>query len=212
MKGPENAPITIVEFSDYQCPFCARTEPLVEGAARRLPEPGALVYKHFPLVSIHPQALPAALAAAAAQQQGKFWEMHDDAVRQPARPAARSRSASTRRQIGLDLAKFDADIASDEVKAAVQEDMRLAQRVGVRGTPTMFVNGKLLQNRSVDGFKAARRPDVEREGRAAGRDQKTGELRALSRRIDLSARIACPSHRGRVAVANCTQEVCHAGV
>jgi protein-disulfide isomerase len=77
VKGPADAPITIVEFSDYQCPFCARSEPLVKEALAAYPTQARVVFKHFPLTSIHPNAMPAALAAAAAQQQGKFWEMHE---------------------------------------------------------------------------------------------------------------------------------------
>jgi protein-disulfide isomerase len=152
VKGPENAPITIVEFSDYQCPFCARSEPLITEALTAYPTQARLVYKHFPLVGIHPQAMPAAIAAVAAQKQGKFWEMHDLLFANQ-RELAPEQIKSYARQLGLDMAKFEADLQSDEVKAAIQADMQLAQRAGVRGTPTVFVNGKLLQNRSLDGFK-----------------------------------------------------------
>jgi len=151
-KGPEDAPITIVEFSDYQCPFCARSEPLVHEALAAYPSKARLVYKHFPLTSIHPQAMSAALAAAAAQRQGKFWEMHDKLFANQ-RALAPEQIKEYARQVGLDMPKFERDLQSDEVKTAVQEDIKLAQRVGVRGTPTIFVNGKILQNRTLDGFK-----------------------------------------------------------
>jgi protein-disulfide isomerase len=151
-KGPDNAPITIVEFSDYQCPFCARSEPLVRDALAAYPTQARLVYKHFPLSAIHPQALPAALAAAAAQKQGKFWEMHEKLFANQ-RALAPEQIKEYARQIGLNLARFEADMQSDEIKAMVQEDAQLAQRVGVRGTPTIFVNGRVLQNRSLNGFK-----------------------------------------------------------
>ena len=154
VKGPTDASVTIVEFSDYQCPFCARSEPLIQQALAAYPTQVRLVYKHFPLVAIHPQAMNAALAAAAAQRQGKFWEMHDILFANQ-RALAPEQIREYARQIGLDMAKFEADLQSDEVKALVQEDSQLAQRVGVRGTPTIFVNGKLLQNRSLDGFKQA---------------------------------------------------------
>jgi len=151
-KGPADASITIVEFSDYQCPFCARSEPLVKEALAAYPTQARLVYKHFPLTSIHPQAMTAALAAVAAQQQGKFWEMHEKlfANQHNLAPEQIKQYAG---EIGLNLAKFEADMQSDQVKAQVQEDVQLAQRVGVRGTPTIFVNGKIVQNRSLDGFK-----------------------------------------------------------
>ncbi len=152
VKGPADAPITIVEFSDYQCPFCARSEPLVKEALDAYPTQARFVYKHFPLTAIHPQALPAALAATAAQKQGKFWEMHEKLFANQ-RALAPEQLREYARVLGLDLARFDADMQSEEVKAMVQEDIQLAQRVGVRGTPTIFVNGKLLQNRSLDGFR-----------------------------------------------------------
>jgi protein-disulfide isomerase len=152
MKGPEAAPVTIVEFSDYQCPFCSRAEPMIDEVIKAYPTQVRLVYKNLPLVSIHPFALGAAQAAVAAQKQGKFWEMHDLLFsNQRALQPEKLKEYAT--QLGLDAAKFEADMSSDETKSAIQEDMRLAQTVGVRGTPTMFVNGKLLVNRSVDGFK-----------------------------------------------------------
>jgi protein-disulfide isomerase len=152
IKGPADAPITIVEFSDYQCPYCARSEPLVKQALDAYPTQARLIFKHLPLTSIHPQALPAALAAAAAQKQGKFWEMHDKLFANQ-RALAPEQLKQYAGEIGLDVAKFEADMQSEEVKQMVQEDMDLAQRVGVRGTPTIFVNGKILQTRSLDGFK-----------------------------------------------------------
>jgi protein-disulfide isomerase len=152
VKGPADAPITIVEFSDYQCPFCARSEPLVKEAMAAYPTQAKLVFKHYPLTSIHPQAMPAALAAAAAQKQGKFWEMHEKLFANQ-RALAPEQLSEYARELGLDLDQFEADMKSDEVKAQVQEDVAMAQRAGVRGTPTIFVNGRILQQRSLDGFK-----------------------------------------------------------
>jgi protein-disulfide isomerase len=151
-KGPADAPITIIEFSDYQCPFCSKAEPLVKEALDAYPTKARVVFKHFPLTSIHPNAMPAALAAAAAQKQGKFWEMHEKlfANQRELSPEQIKKYAA---EVGLDVAKFEADSQSDEVKQQVQQDMQLAQKVGVRGTPTIFVNGKILQTRSLDGFK-----------------------------------------------------------
>jgi protein-disulfide isomerase len=169
-KGPEKSAITIVEFSDYQCPYCAKSEPLIKSFLDVYPKDTRVVFKHFPLVSIHPHAMPAALAAAAAQKQGKFWQMHELLF---ANQHALSSEQITQlaKQIGLDTAKFEADMKSDEVKAAVQEDVQLAQQVGVRGTPTIFVNGKLLQTRTVEGFKALADPAV---GQKAPAQQKDG--------------------------------------
>jgi protein-disulfide isomerase len=152
IRGPADAPVTILEFSDYQCPFCARSEPLINDVLKQYPEQVRFVYKHFPLTSIHNDAMGAAKAAVAAQQQGKFWEMHDKifANQRALKPENLKQYAQ---EIGLDVAKFEADMNSPEVANQVQEDMKLAQTVQVRGTPTIFVQGKLLQNRSVDGFK-----------------------------------------------------------
>ncbi|MDX2170725.1 MAG: thioredoxin domain-containing protein [Deltaproteobacteria bacterium] len=151
-KGPADAPITIVEFSDYQCPYCARAEPLIREAVAAYPQQTRVVFKHYPLVSIHPQAMNAALAATAAGRQGKFWEMHEKLFANQ-RALAPEQVREYARQLNLDLARFDADLASDEVKNAVRQDIALAGRLGVRGTPTIFVNGRLLQNRSLDGFR-----------------------------------------------------------
>ena len=168
--GPADAAITITEFSDYQCPYCARSEPLVKQALQAYPDQARLVFKHFPLTTIHPQAMPAALAAAAAQKQGKFWEMHEKLFANQ-RALAPEQLKQYAGDIGLDVAKFEADMQSDEVKKAVQEDVELAQRVGVRGTPTIFVNGKILQTRSLDGFKEVIDP-ILKEAAAA---QKPGQ-------------------------------------
>lgn len=157
VKGPAEAPITIVEFSDYQCPFCARSEGLVAQVLQAYPTQARFVYKHFPLTANHPQALPAALAAVAAQKQGKFWQMHDLLF-------ANQRNLSTEqiegyaRQLGLDMTRFTADMQSDAAKEQVEADRRLARRAGVRGTPTVFVNGRLLQDRTLDGVRALVEP------------------------------------------------------
>ncbi len=152
IKGPADGSITIVEFSDYQCPFCARAEPIINQALEAYPTQARFVYKQFPLESIHPHAKGASLAAIAAGKQGKFWEMHEKlfANQRALQPEKLDAYAA---EIGLDVAQFKSDMSSAEVKKAVDEDMRLARTVGVRGTPTIFVNGKLLRNRSIEGFK-----------------------------------------------------------
>ena len=153
VKGPADAPITIVEFADYQCPFCARSEGLITQALQAYPTQARFVYKHFPLTANHPEALPAALAAAAAQKQGKFWEMHEILFANQ-RALSPEQIDGYAKKIGLDMKRFKADVDSDAVKEQVEADRRLARRAGVRGTPTVFVNGRLLQDRTVDGFRA----------------------------------------------------------
>jgi protein-disulfide isomerase len=152
IMGPEDGSITIVEFSDYQCPFCARAEPIIHQALEAYPQQARFVYKHFPLESIHPQAMAAAKAAVAAQKQGKFWEMHEILFSNQ-RALQDDKLVEYAKQLGLDVAKFEADMKSEEVQNQVRDDMRLARIAGVRGTPTIFVNGKLLRNRSIEGFK-----------------------------------------------------------
>jgi len=152
IKGPQEAPVTITEFSDYQCPFCARAEPLINDVLTQYPDTVRFVYKQFPLTSIHKNALAASKAALAAQKQGKFWEMHEKLFANQ-RALGEEDLKEYAKQIGLDLAKFEVDMNSPEVQRQIQSDMALARKVQVRGTPTIFVNGKLLQNRSVDGFK-----------------------------------------------------------
>ncbi len=158
IRGPKNAPVTIVEFSDFQCPFCRQAAPVVEEVMKAYPKDVRFVYKQMPLTQIHPQALPASKANLAAGKQGKFWEMFDELmnVGRPNEPAALS-DADLRKaaeKIGLDVKQFEADLASPEIQKAVDEDLEVARSNDVRGTPTFFVNGRKLQNRSVEGFKA----------------------------------------------------------
>lgn len=166
VKGPAEAPITIVEFADYQCPYCARSEAMINEALAAYPTQARFVFKHFPLTSSHPQAMPAALAAVAAQRQGKFWEMHEILFANQ-RALAPEQITEYARKLGLDMARFEADMQSEEVKAQVEEDRRLARRAGVRGTPTVFVNGRLLQDRSLDGFRQLIEPMLSRPARPA---------------------------------------------
>ncbi len=163
IKGAKNGPITIIEFSDYQCPFCSRAEPIIQQALDAYPTQARFVYKHFPLTSIHPNAMGASQAAVAAQKQGKFWEMHAKLFEHQ-RELQPEKLKAYAAELGLDVAKFEADMNSDEVKKAVQADMKLAQVAGVRGTPTIFVNGKLLRNRTIEGFKEVIEPILKGNG------------------------------------------------
>ncbi len=111
------------------------------------------VMKQFPLRQIHPNAEPAAEAAVAAGKQGKFWEMHDELYKN-GRNLTPETINGIAEKIGLDKKKFEADRQSDDVKKQIDAELALGQQVDVRGTPSIFVNGKVLQNRSVDGIKA----------------------------------------------------------
>ncbi len=142
VKGNPRAPVTVVVFSDFQCPFCSRVEPTLRQVEQVYGPKVRIAWKHKPL-PFHPNAVPAALAAEAAREQGKFWQMHDKmfAAQQELSPAAYERWA---RELGLDLNRFKAAQASEKLKARVQEDDALATRLGIDGTPTMVVNGELV--------------------------------------------------------------------
>ncbi len=119
----------------------------------KYPKEVKLVFKHYPLPpNIHPLALPAAQAAAAAQEQGRFWEVHDRLMRDgPQLNLEKIRQIA--RDSGLDMKKFEADLSGAKVIARVEDDVRQAQAAGVRGTPAVYVNGRLLRNLSPQGFE-----------------------------------------------------------
>lgn len=151
VKGPAEATVTMVEFSDFQCPFCARSTPLIDQVIQAYPKELKFVYKEFPL-PMHPNAMPASRAAVAAQRQGKYWEMHDKlfANQQALQPDNFKQYAQ---ELGLDVAKFEQDMNSPDVQGQIAEDMQLARQSAVSGTPTLFLNGKKVQNRSFEGLK-----------------------------------------------------------
>ena len=153
VRGPKDAAVTITMFSDFQCPFCAQSAPIVEEVLKAYPKDVNFVMKQFPLRQIHPNADPAARAAVAAGKQGKFWEMHDELYKN-GRNLTPETIKGIAEKIGLNAKKFETDMNSDEVKKQVDEELALGQKVDVRGTPSFFINGKVASNRSVDGFKA----------------------------------------------------------
>jgi protein-disulfide isomerase len=141
--GPEAAPVTIVEFSDFQCPFCSRAGPIVKQVLARYPEQVRVVYRHFPLDSIHPRARPAAEASACADEQGKFWAYHDKlfANAKQLEDADLERYAG---EVGLDLAAWRACRTDGRAASVVERDLADARSAGVTGTPSFFVNGRML--------------------------------------------------------------------
>jgi protein-disulfide isomerase len=141
-RGPANAAVTLVEFSDFQCPFCARVSPAIDQLQREYPKQVRRVFKHFPL-PMHPQAREAHKAAVAAGEQGKFWEMHEKIFAQP-NTLDRKTLVGHAGTLGLDVAKFEQAIDSPQVEARVQADITEGQRIGVRGTPTLVINGRVL--------------------------------------------------------------------
>lgn len=143
-RGPSDAWVTIVEFSDFQCPACGAAAPTIVQLLSRYPADLRLVYKHFPLTMIHPNARPAAIAAECAREQGRFWEMHD-------RLFANQRALTSddlkayASAIGLDIAKWESCLSNPGPAARVDADEALGEKLGVRATPTFVINGKPLE-------------------------------------------------------------------
>ncbi|MBW2526511.1 MAG: thioredoxin domain-containing protein [Deltaproteobacteria bacterium] len=138
--GPADAPVTIVEFSDFECPSCRRMSLVLEEILALFPKKVRLVYKHYP-ISYHPYAEVAARAAVAAQKQGKFWPMHKACFANPDRLTDSDlRGYAT--AIGLDLEQFDRDFAAEHVRRQVERERKQGDGLGVRGTPTLFINGR----------------------------------------------------------------------
>jgi len=137
--GPDDALITIVEYSDFQCPYCSRVSEPLKAAMDDYEGDVRLIFKHFPLAG-HAQASPAARAAWAAHQQGKFWEMHDKLFAN-AKQLGDADLTEYAKQIGLDLTKFEADRKSPAASAAVDSDHTSGNKAGLSGTPYFLVNG-----------------------------------------------------------------------
>jgi len=141
-QGGARALVTVVEFSDFQCPFCSRAVPVLKELEKALGKDVRVVWKHLPL-SFHPNAMPAAIAAEAAREQGKFWEMHDKLFADQAAhsPATYEKYA---KELGLDLARFQASMKAPATRARVEADAAAAATAGVTGTPTFVVNGDVV--------------------------------------------------------------------
>ena len=139
-RGPETARLTIVEFSDFQCPFCRTGANALTEIAKAFPKDVRLVFKQFPLES-HSQAAIAAEASLAAHAQGKFWEMHDRIFANP-RSLTESNLIAWAKELGLDTARFTSDLTSHKYQNTVQNEVREGLDAGVQGTPTVFLNGR----------------------------------------------------------------------
>ena len=142
-RGPANAPVTIVEFSDFECPFCKRAHPTLMQLLEKYAGKVKLVYRDFPLESIHPQARRAAEAARCANDQGKFWDYYDTLFTESPKlaPDDLKRYAA---QAGIDVKKFDDCLSGGVHKTALQKDIDEGTRLGVSGTPAFFINGRPL--------------------------------------------------------------------
>ena len=142
-KGPATAAVTIVEFSDFQCPFCARVLPAFEQTMTSYDDKVRFVFRQFPLESIHPQARKAAEASLCARDQGKFWELHDAMFADQA-GLAPDKLKEKAAKIGLDATKFGQCLDGGTAAAEVSADLALGQAIGVAGTPATYVNGRFI--------------------------------------------------------------------
>jgi protein-disulfide isomerase len=140
-KGAANPKLTIVEFSDFQCPYCSIAMAHAYSVLKMYPNDVRLVFKQFPLDQLHPQARMAAEAALAANAQGKFWEMHDKLFALSRRLSKESITAAAA-EIGLNMQQFTADFSSGKYKKAVETDVAEGNTLGIQGTPTFFLNGR----------------------------------------------------------------------
>src|SRR5438105_11196255 len=140
MQGPDDAPVTLVEFGDFECPHCGRAYPIIKEVQALLGDRLRFVFRYFPITTSHPHAQRAAEAAECAAAQGRFWEMHDTLFENQ-RALEESRLVEYARAIGLDVGRFTADMRTHKHAQRVREDFRSGILSGVNGTPTFFING-----------------------------------------------------------------------
>jgi len=141
--GPADAWVTVVEFGDFQCPYCAKAAPTVHQIAQTWPDDVRIVFKNLPLPQ-HSRAVPAAIAAACADDQGRFWDMYD-AIYADQSKLADADLAQTAQGLGLDVAAWTACLSAGAAAQRVQADADLATRLGVPATPSFYLNGRLIR-------------------------------------------------------------------
>ena len=159
IKGDKEALATLIEYSDFQCPACGSYYPIVKKVSEDLSAKVKFAYRHFPLPQ-HKNAKLAATVAEAAGKQGKFWEMHDLIFQNQSDWSEEKNAAilfaKYAQELGLDLTRFQTDIASDDIKAKIENDYKSGVKAGVNSTPSFFLNGKKMDNpRNYDEFKNA---------------------------------------------------------
>ena len=165
VRGPNDALVTIVEFSDFHCPFCRKVQPVLEQVRAKYADKVKFVFRDYPIDNLHPQARAAAEAGQCANEQGKFWEFHDKvfAGDSDASPATLDRFA---KEVGLDLTAFETCRSSGKYKSHVAKSNQEGARLGITGTPTFFINGRMLVGaQSAESFSRV----IEEELAAAGR-------------------------------------------
>lgn len=142
VAGPDTAPITLVAYCDFECPYCGRAYPIIKRLQARLEERFRFVFRHFPLIHKHPLAQQAAEASEAAAAQSRFWPMHDLLFKHQ-EALERSDLCAYAESLDLDVGRFEQDLADRVHKERVDEDVRSGRLTGVKGTPTFFINDAL---------------------------------------------------------------------
>jgi protein-disulfide isomerase len=164
VRGSPNAPVTIVMFSDFQCPFCGRAEPTVKQIEDEYKDKVKVVWKNQPL-PFHPNAMPAAKAAYAAYKQGKFWEMHDKLFSNQGALSPETYDKYAQ-ELGLNMDKFHADIANPATEVAIKSDSEQGTKAGASGTPTFFIDGhKVVGAVPIDQFKSVIDAELKQGGK-----------------------------------------------
>lgn len=152
VKGPVNAPVTIVEFSDFQCPYCARLAPVLDQVLAKYPDKVRLVFKNYPLKS-HKFAQEAAEAAQAAGMQGKFWPFYEQLFKN-FNALNDQKIQEIAKSVGLDMERFQKDRVSSLAIGQVDQDTIQGNAIGITGVPAIFINGKLLRKKSLEDISA----------------------------------------------------------
>jgi len=149
--GMPNAPVSIVIFSDFQCPYCSKLGPTFDEILQKNPETVKISYKHFPIRG-HGQAVPAAVASIAAQKQGKFWQYHD-LLFQNMRELKQEKFLEIATSLGLNMDQFKKEMTNPENMAQINKDQQDGANAGVKGTPSIFINGRRAKDRTVPGMQ-----------------------------------------------------------
>jgi protein-disulfide isomerase len=144
VMGSADARVTLVEYGDFECPYCGALHPVIQAARKAFGRNLRFVFRHFPLRSSHPHALAAAKAAEAAGAQGRFWEMHDRLYQRQSQLEDEDLLQHAR-HLGLDMAGFERELAAHTHEVRIREDLASAARSGASGTPSLFINGELYQ-------------------------------------------------------------------
>jgi protein-disulfide isomerase len=184
-KGPEDASVRVVEFADFECPYCRANAGLADALLADFPGEVQFIFKHYPLRKKHKNADAAARASIAAAREGKFWEMHDlifstgrldpDDLREHARA------------LGLDMEKFEDVMTNPATGLVIMRDRTLARDVGATGTPTFFVNGKLVEGGTYESVASAVRAELRYLDKHAKRNQRALRMPAIKGDADPAA-------------------------